>query len=96
MDECWQQKYTQHAPFTKTECDYLNGWIKKRPHTQKSHQNGEPQRYSWGTQKKKEKIKKVIPSTEGLMPVGYSGGARQAGEPQGTQEEDSRNRASLA
>ena len=22
---------------TKTECDYLNGWIKKRSHTQKSH-----------------------------------------------------------
>ena len=24
-----QQKYTQHAPSTKTECDYLNDWIKK-------------------------------------------------------------------
>ena len=33
--ECRQQKYTQHAPFTKTECDYLYGWIKERPHTQK-------------------------------------------------------------
>ena len=22
---------------TKTECDYLYGWIKKRSHTQKSH-----------------------------------------------------------
>ena len=22
-------KHTQHAPSTKTECDYLNGWIKK-------------------------------------------------------------------
>ena len=32
-----QQKHTQHAPSTKTECDYLNGWIKKRSHTQKSH-----------------------------------------------------------
>ena len=31
------QKHTQHAPSTKTECDYLNGWIKKRSHTQKSH-----------------------------------------------------------
>ena len=28
-DECRQQKYTQRAPSTKTECDYLNGWIKK-------------------------------------------------------------------
>ena len=35
--ECRQQKHTQHAPSTKTEYDYLNGWIKKRSHTQKSH-----------------------------------------------------------
>ena len=28
--ECRQQKHTQHAPSTKTECDYLNGWIKKK------------------------------------------------------------------
>ena len=35
--ECRQQKHTQHAPSTKTECDYLNGWIKKQSHTQKSH-----------------------------------------------------------
>ena len=27
--ECWQQKHTQHAPSIKTECDCLNGWIKK-------------------------------------------------------------------
>ena len=26
--ECWQQKHTQHARSTKTECDCLNGWIK--------------------------------------------------------------------
>ena len=31
------KKHTQHAPSRKTECDYLNGWIKKRSHTQKSH-----------------------------------------------------------
>ena len=35
--ECQQQKHSQHSPSTKTECDYLNGWIKKRSHTQKSH-----------------------------------------------------------
>ena len=35
--ECWQEKHTQHAPSTKTECDYLNGWIKKRSQMQKSH-----------------------------------------------------------
>ena len=38
MGECRQQKHTQHAPSTKTECDYFNGWIKKRSHAQKSHQ----------------------------------------------------------
>ena len=56
--ECWQQKHTQHAPSTKKECDYLNGWIKKRSHRQKSHPkfNGEPQRSSWGMQKKKKKM----------------------------------------
>ena len=26
--ECRQQKHTQHAPSAKTECDYLNDWIK--------------------------------------------------------------------
>ena len=35
---CHQQKHTQHAPSTKTECDYCYGWIKKWSHTQKSHQ----------------------------------------------------------
>ena len=27
--ECWQQKHTQHAPSTKTECHNLYGWIKQ-------------------------------------------------------------------
>ena len=27
--ECRQQKHTHHAPSTKMECGYLNGWIKK-------------------------------------------------------------------
>ena len=30
MGEFRQQKHTQNAPSTKTECDYLDGWIKKR------------------------------------------------------------------
>ena len=34
--ECRQQKHTQHAPSTKTECDLVVG-LKKRSHTQKSH-----------------------------------------------------------
>ena len=49
-----QQKHTQHAPFTKTECDYLNGWIKKRSHTQKSHPITVKPRDTAGERKKKE------------------------------------------
>ena len=55
-----KQKHTQYAPSTKTECDYLNGWIKKKNgHICKNLiKNGELQRYySWGTQKKKKKKK---------------------------------------
>ena len=38
MGECQQQKHTQHASSMKTECDYLNGWIKKMvTYRQKSH-----------------------------------------------------------
>ena len=51
-------KTHQHAPSTKTECDYLNGWIKKNKtvtYAKISPKNGEPQRRSWGTQKKKKK-----------------------------------------
>ena len=48
MGECLQQKHTQHAPSTKTECDYLNGWIKKTV----TYAKISPKRYSWGTQKK--------------------------------------------
>ena len=37
------------------ECDYLNGWIKKKHgHIRKNlTQNGESERHSWRTQKKK-------------------------------------------
>ena len=43
----------------KTECDYLNGWIKKTvTYAKISPKSGEPQRYSWGTQKKKKKKSK--------------------------------------
>ena len=55
MGECQQQKYTQHAQSTKTECDYLNGWIKNGHILKNFTQNGESQRYSWGTQKKKKR-----------------------------------------
>ena len=46
VGECRQQNHTQHVH--KDKCDYLNGWIKKQPHTQKSHQK-------WWTHKKKKK-----------------------------------------
>ena len=57
--ECRQQKHTQHAPSTKTECDYLNGWIKKRSHTQKSHPKVVNPRDIAGERKKKNKTKKL-------------------------------------
>ena len=56
--ECRQQKNTQHAPSTKTECDFLNGWIKKRSHTQKSHPKVVNPRDIAGERKKKKKKKK--------------------------------------
>ena len=41
--ECWQQKHTQHAPSTKTECDYLNGLTKQTvTYAKISFKNGEP------------------------------------------------------
>ena len=42
------KKRAQRAQSTKTECDYLNGWINELSHAQTSHQNDEPQRSSWG------------------------------------------------
>ena len=58
MGECRQQKHTQHAPSTKTECDYLNGWIKKRSHTQKSHPKVVNPRDIAGERKKNKQNKK--------------------------------------
>ena len=43
---------------TKTECDYLNGWIKKRSHTQKSHPKVVNPRDIAGERQKKKKKKK--------------------------------------
>ena len=39
MGECGQQEHTQLAQSIKMECDYLNGWIKKKKksHMQKYH-----------------------------------------------------------
>ena len=45
---------------TKTECDYLNGWIKKRSHTQKSHPKVVNPRDIAGERKKKKKKKKSL------------------------------------
>ena len=45
-------------PSTKMECDCLNCWIKNGHICKNLTQNDEPQRYSWGMQKKKKKKKK--------------------------------------
>ena len=48
MSECWQQKYTQHAPSMKMECDYACGWIERKGHICKNiTKNGEYKRSSW-------------------------------------------------
>ena len=39
---------------TKTECDNLNVWIKNGHILKNVTENGEPQRSSWRTQKKKD------------------------------------------
>ena len=57
MGECRQQKHTQHAPSLKTECDYLNGWIEKWSHTQKSHPKVVNSRDIAGERTKKKKKK---------------------------------------
>ena len=44
---------------TKTECDYLNGWIKKRSHTQKSHPKVVNPRDIAGERKKKKEKKRI-------------------------------------
>ena len=41
MGECWRQKHIKHAPPTKTEYDYLNGWIKNGHIRKNLTQNGE-------------------------------------------------------
>ena len=62
MIDGWMPATKTHPACTihKTECDYLNGWIKKRvTYVKISPKSGEPQRYSWGTQLKKKKKKKL-------------------------------------
>ena len=67
------KKHTQHAPSTKTECDYLNGWIKKRSHTQKSHQKVvNPRDLAGECKKKKKKKKKKICSKDCLHHTSHS------------------------
>ena len=48
----------------KTECDYLNAWIKKRSHTQKSHPKVvNPRDIARERKKKKKKKKKSLLNT---------------------------------
>ena len=48
---------------TKTECDYLNGWIKNGHIRKNLTQNGEPQS-SWGMQKMKKKVLSIFKETK--------------------------------
>ena len=61
--KCRQQKHTHHAPSTKTKCDYLNGWIKKKKNTV-TYAKISPES-GGGTQKKKKKKKKKIVTVTG-------------------------------
>ena len=54
--ECRQQKHTQHAPSTKTECDYLNA--------QKSHPKVVKPRDIAGERKKKKKKPLHLPQSK--------------------------------
>ena len=47
---------------TKTECDYLNSWIKKRSHTQKSHPKVVNPRDTAGEHTHKKKSSLVLPA----------------------------------
>ena len=60
LHTCVEREYSEtvikgSCSSTKTECDYLYGWIKKRSHIQKSHQNWWTQELQLGTQKKKKR-----------------------------------------
>ena len=57
---------------TKTECDYLNGWIKKRSHTQKSHPKVVNPRDIAGERKKKKKKKKKTLREKSPLPEKFS------------------------
>ena len=48
-------KVTQRAPSTRTECEYLYGWIKTRLPAQKSHPKWFNSKIKLETEKKKKK-----------------------------------------
>ena len=54
-----KQKHTQHAPSTKTECDYLHGWIKTKQQQKIGLKLTPPPPQK--KKKKKKKEKKVKP-----------------------------------
>ena len=55
---CPGHAVSKYLASTKTACDYLNGWIKKRSHTQKSHSKAVNPRDIAG-ERKREKEKKI-------------------------------------
>ena len=57
----------------KTECNCLNGWIENGHICKDLTQNGEPQRHSWGTKKKKKRnsVVKLYEATQMFLMVNY-------------------------
>ena len=49
-----QQKHTQHAPSTKTKCDYLNFGLENGHRHKNLTRNGESQRDSWKAEEEEE------------------------------------------
>ena len=60
MGECWQQKHTQHAPYTKTECGYLYGWIQTTDKYEKIWPRMVNPKDKAGNAEKEEKVLKEI------------------------------------
>ena len=43
-------QHTKHAPSTKTVCDYLNGWIRKKKEEKMVKYTGEPRDIAGNTE----------------------------------------------
>ena len=79
------KKHTQHASSTKTECDYLNGCIKKRSHIQKLIRNGEPRDIAGESRRRSNNGKQRTRSSSSTKVVVGGVGRRRRGERGGGQ-----------